>query len=76
MDPKQWPSFFTSYTYLVYPQIVRFKTCCTLAFGTVLSIRRETSEEQCLKRIPDLVRSKMVLLRLGSDNSCPRLGLK
>jgi len=73
MDPKQWPSFFTSYTYLVYLQIVRFKTCCTLAFGTFLSIRRETSEEQCLKRIPDLVRSKMVLLWLGSDNSCPRL---
>jgi len=76
MDPKQWPSFFTSYTYLVYPQIVRFKACCALAFGTVLAIRRETSEEQCLKRIPDLVRSRMVLLRLGSDNSCPRLGLK
>jgi len=76
MDPEQWPSFFTSYTYLVYLQIVRFKTCCALAFGTVLAIRRETSEEQCLKRITDLVISRMVLLRLGSDNSCPTLGLK
>jgi len=73
MDPKQWPSFCTSYTYLVHLQIVRFKTCCTLAFGTVLAICRETSEEQCLKRIPGVVRSRMVLLRLGSDNSCPRL---
>jgi len=36
----------------------------------------EISEEQCLKRIPDLVRSRMVLLRLGSDNSCPTIGLK
>jgi len=65
MGPKQWPSFFTSYTYLVYLQIVRFKAYYALAFTTVLAIRRETSEEQCLKRIPDLVRSGMVLLRLG-----------
>jgi len=35
------------------------------------AIRSEISEEQCLKRIPDLVGSRTVLLRLGSDNSCP-----
>jgi len=36
----------------------------------------EISEEQCLKRIPDLVRNRTVLLRAGSDNSCPTIGLK
>jgi len=36
----------------------------------------EISEEQCLKRIPDLVRNRTVLLRLGSDNSCPTVGLR
>jgi len=46
------------------------------AFATVLVIRSEISEEQCLKRIPDLVRSRTVLLRLGRDNSCPTIGLK
>jgi len=51
------------------------KACCwhAVAFATVLAIR---SEEQCLKRIPDLVRSRTVLLRLGSDNSCPTVGFK
>jgi len=52
------------------------KACCAQAFGTVLAIRREISEEQCLKRISDLVRSRTVLLSLGSDNSCPTIGLK
>jgi len=46
------------------------KTCCWQAFVTVLAIRSEIGEEQCLKGIPDLVRSRTVLLRLGSDNSC------
>ena len=32
------------------------KACCAQAFGTVLAICSEISEEQCLKRIPDLVR--------------------
>jgi len=36
----------------------------------------EIIEEQCLKRIPALVRSGTVLLRLGSDNACPTTGLK
>ena len=52
------------------------KACCTLAFATVLAICSEISEEQCLKRIPDLVRNRTVLLRLGSGNSCPTIGLK
>jgi len=52
------------------------KACCAQAFATVLAIFSETSEEQCLKRIPDLVRNRMVLLRLGSDNSYPTIELK
>jgi len=34
----------------------------------------EIGEGQCLKRIPDLVRSRTVLLRLGRDKSCPTIG--
>jgi len=49
------------------------KTCCALAFATVLAIHSEINEGQCLKCIPDLVRSGTVLLRLGSDNSCPTI---
>jgi len=46
------------------------KACCALEFATVWAIRSEISEEQRLKRIPDLVRRRTVLLnRLGSDNS-------
>jgi len=52
------------------------KACCAQAFATVLAIPSEISEEQCLKHIPDLVGSRMVLLRLGRDNSCPTIGLK
>jgi len=52
------------------------KAFCAEAFATVLAIPREMSEEQCLKRIPGLVRSRTVLLRLGSDNSWPTIGLK
>ena len=52
------------------------KAGCAQAFATVLAIPSETSKEQCLKRIPDLVRNSKVLLRLGSDNSCPTKGLK
>jgi len=52
------------------------KACCAQAFATVLAIPREISEEQCLKHIPDLIRNRTVLLRLGSDNSCPTIGLK
>jgi len=48
------------------------KACCAQTFATVLAIPSEIIEEQCLKRIPDLVRSRTVLLRLESDNSCPR----
>jgi len=52
------------------------KACCAQALATVLAIPSEFSEKQCLKRIPDLVRNRTVLLRLGSDNSCPTIGLK
>jgi len=52
------------------------KACCAQAFATVLAIPTEISEEQCLQRIPDLVRNRTVLHRLGSDNSCPTIGLK
>jgi len=41
-----------------------------------LGIPSEISEKQCLKRIPDRVRNRMALFRLGSDNSCPAIGLK
>jgi len=34
------------------------------------SVKNEISEKQYLKRIPDLVRNRTVLLRLGSDNLC------
>jgi len=76
--PKQWTSLFTSYTDLVYLQNVfkRYKACCAQAFATILAIPRKISEEQRLKRIPDLVRNRTVLRRLGSDNSCPTIGFK
>ena len=62
-----------SYIYNMYLKDI--KVCCAQAFATVLAIPSEISEEQCLKRIPDLVRNRTVL-RLGSDNSCPTIGLK
>jgi len=43
---------------------------------TILAIRSQISEEQCLKRIPDLVRSKTIILRLGSDNSSLTIGVQ
>jgi len=52
------------------------KACFAQACATVLAIPGEISEEQYLQRIPDLVRNRTVLLRLGSDNSCPTIGLK
>jgi len=75
-DPKQWASFFTSYTDLLYLQMYlkSLEACCTQAFATVLAIPSKISEEQCVKRIPDLVISRTVLLRLGSNNSCPTIG--
>ena len=54
----------------------RMKACCAQAFSTVLAIPSEVGEEQCLKRISELVRSIAVLLRLGSDNSCSTIELK
>jgi len=44
--------------------------------ATVLAIPSEMIDHQCLKRIPELVRSRTVLLRLGRDNSFPTIGLK
>jgi len=52
------------------------KGCCAQAFATVLAIPNEISEKQCLKRIPNLVRNRMDLFSLGSDNSCLKIGLK
>ena len=52
------------------------KACCAQAFATVLAIPSEISEEQCVKRIPDLVRNRTVLLRFGRDNLRPTIGLK
>jgi len=52
------------------------KACRAQTFATILAIPSEIIDEQCLKRIPDLVRSRTVLLRLGRDNSCPTIGLK
>jgi len=63
-----------SYIYKMY--LNGIKTCCAQAFATVLAIPSEISEEQCMKRIPDLVRNRTVLLRFGSDNSYPTIGLK
>jgi len=60
-----------SYIYKMYLKGVR--ACCAQVFATVLAIPSETSEEQCLKRIPDLVRNRTVPLRLGSDNSYPTI---
>jgi len=48
------------------------KACCAQAFATGLANLSDISQEQCLKRIPDLVRNKTVL-RLASDNSCPTI---
>jgi len=79
MGPKQWASFFTSYTDLVYLQneFNRYciKACCAQAFATVLDIPNEIREEQCLKCIPDLVKIRTTF-RLGSDNSCFTIRLK
>jgi len=68
--------FHKLYIDLVYLQNVLkgIKACCAQALATVLAIPSETNEEQCLKRIPDLFRNRMVL-GLGSDNSCPTIGL-
>ena len=40
------------------------KACCPQAFATVLAILSEISEEQCLKRIPDLIRTEPFFLDL------------
>ena len=50
----------------------RIKACCAQAFATVLVIRSEISEEQCLKRIRDLVKSRTVLLYLEVTARVPR----
>jgi len=62
-----------SYIYTMYLKGV--KACCAQAFATGLANLSDISQEQCLKRIPDLVRNKTVL-RLASDNSCPTIWLK
>jgi len=69
--PKQWASFFTSYTDLVDLQNV-CQSYISMLFATVLAIPTEISEEQCLQRIPDLVRNRTVLLRLGLTTHVPR----
>jgi len=67
---------YTQISYIYKMYLKGIKACCAQAFATVLAVPSEISEEQCLKRIPDLVRNRTVLLRLGSDNSCPSIGLK
>jgi len=62
------------YIYKMY--LKGIKACYAQAFATVLAIHSEISEQLCLKRISDLVRNRRVLLRLGSDNSCPTRGHK
>jgi len=48
------------------------KACCAQAFATVLAIPSEISEEQCLKRIPELVRNRTVLLDMEVTTHVPR----
>jgi len=43
------------------------------AFVTVLAISSEARTKQCLKRIPDLVRSRTDLLTLTTDQSIPTI---
>ena len=65
--PKQWASFFASYTDLSHICKMYLKgpeACYAQAFATVSAIPSEINKEQCLKRIPDLVRNRTVLLRL------------
>jgi len=75
--PNSGPQFSqaTHITYIYKLYVKGIKACCALAllFATVLAVRSEISKEHCLKRIPDLVRSRTVLLRLGSDNSYPTI---
>ena len=66
-----------THIFYIYKSYVKgIKACCALVFATILAFRSEISEEQCLKRIPNLIRSRKVLLKLVSDNSCPTIGLK
>ena len=71
---KQWPHFsqatHNSYIYKIYFKGI--KACCALVFAAVLAIPSEISGKQCLKRIPDLVRSRTVLLRLEVTIHVPR----
>ena len=53
-----------------------YKTCCAQAFATALAIPSEINKEQCVKRIPDLVRNRTLLTRLGRDNLRPTIGRK
>jgi len=48
--------------------LIKPEACCAQAFDTALAVQR-SEKKQCLKRIPDLVRSRTVFLRLWSDNS-------
>jgi len=76
--PNSGPRFSqgTQISYINLLYLKGTKACCTQAFDTVLAILSEINEEQCLKRIADLVGSRTVLLRLASDNSCPTIRLK
>jgi len=51
--------------------IPRPRACYALVFDIVFDISR--SEKQCLKRITDLVRRRMVLSTLVSGNSSPTM---
>jgi len=47
------------------------KACCAQAFATVLAIPSEVSQEQCLKRIPDLVRNRTLFKDLEVTTARP-----
>ena len=76
--PNSGPHFSqaTHIWYICKMYVRGIKACCALVFATVLAICSEISEEQGLKCISDLVRSRTVLFKLGSDKSCPTIGLK
>ena len=59
-----------SFIYKMY--LKGIKAWCAQAFAIVLVIRSEISEEQCLKRISDLVRSTTVFLRRKVTTHVPR----
>ena len=71
--PKSGPSFSQaiqiSYIYKMY--LKGIKACCAQPFATVLAIRSEISEEQCLKRIPTWLEAERFFLDLEVTTHVP-----